>query len=67
MQIFLDRFNGSGGSYTKKTVKMFQFSWLFEYYILPIKLGYFYHFCTSYFIYFNKTLCKFLQKTDLIY
>ena len=35
MQVFLNRFNEIGGSYTKKAVKMFQFYWFFEF--LPIK------------------------------
>ena len=61
MQVFLDRFNAIVESYTKKTVKMLPFYWFFEF------LRYFYHFCTSYFIYCTEALCKFLLKTDSIY
>ena len=66
MQVFLDWFNASGGSYTKKIVKMFQFWWFFEIFA-DKKLSDFYNFCFSYFIYCNEALCKFLQKTDSIY
>ena len=63
MQVFLDRFNASGKSYTKKTVKIFPFCWFFEF-LRHKKLSDFYHFCTSYFIYCTEALCKFLLKTD---
>ena len=66
MQVFLNRFNASGKSYTKKTVKMFPFYWFFEFFRHK-KLSDFYHFCTSYFIYCAEALCKFLLKTDSIY
>ena len=66
MQVFLDRFNASVESYTKKTVKMFPFYWFFEF-LRHKKLSDFYHFCTSYFIYCIEALCKFLSKTDSIY
>ena len=66
MQVFLDRFNAIGKSYTKKTVKMFPFYWFFEF-LRHKKLSDFYHFCTSYFMYFTEALCKFLLKTDSIY
>ena len=49
MQVFLDWFNASAESYTKKTVKMFPFYWFFEF-LRHKKLCDFYHFCTSYFI-----------------
>ena len=66
MQVFLDWFNASVESYTKKTVKMFPFYWFFEF-LRHKKLSDFYHFCTSYFIYCTEALCKFSLKTDSIY
>ena len=61
MQMFLERFNASKKSYTKKTVKMIPFYWFFEFFAHK-ELSDFYNFCTSYSIYCTEALCKFLQK-----
>ena len=59
--MFFDRFNPTEKSYGKKSVKMFPLYWFFEF--LLIIFSDFYHFCTRYFKYCDKVLCKFLQKT----
>ena len=66
MQVFLDWFNESVESYTKKMVKMFPFYWFFEF-LRHIKLSDFYHFCTNHFIYCTEALCKFLLNTSSIH
>ena len=65
MQVFLDWCNASGGSYLKKTVKMFQFCWFFEFFAYK-KIERFKNFCASYFMYCNEAVCKSKRPIQII-